>query len=207
MTKVIPLILVVLALLLAACGSNKATIETAAPSTAPVNATAEPPTTTSRPTATAQPATATPKLGTRENPVAIGTIVAFTDGWKIKVVSAQPNANAAVAAENQFNKPPDSGAQFFIATVEATYTADGSKSFDASFALRAVGPSAVGYSTFENSCGVIPDKLPSSEVFTGGTVQGSVCWEVKSEDAGALVMYYEPLTLRSTDRVYFDVTP
>jgi len=134
-----------------------------------------------------------PAVGTRDNPYPLGASVALGDGWKMKVVSSTPDATAAVLAENQFNDPPKSGEQFFIVRVTATYEGSGSDTFDGSFRLRAVGASAVGYSTFENSCGVIPDEISSAEVFSGGSITGNECWAIKSSDASSLVLYDDPI--------------
>lgn len=135
-----------------------------------------------------------PTVGTRSNPYPVGTSVALGDGWKMKVVSSTPDATAAVLARNQFNDPPKAGEQFFIVRVTATYEGQGSDTFDGSYRLRAVGASAVAYSTFSNSCGVIPDELPSAEVFSGGSITGNECWAVKSSDASSLVLYDDPIS-------------
>jgi hypothetical protein len=132
----------------------------------------------------------------------LGTTADIAGGWRFTVLSVTPDATAAVLAENIFNSPPAAGKQFFIARVTATYLGGGSSRFDGSFRLRAVGPSAVSYSTFVDSCGVIPDDLPDPEVFTGGTVAGNVCWSVLSSDAGGLVLYDDPFLLEGT-RYYF----
>ena len=133
-----------------------------------------------------------------------GVLASFGTGWSITVVSTSPNGNAAVAAEDQFNKPPDAGKQFFLATVAITYTGDDSDSFSSSD-LEAVGPSNVGYTTFSNSCGVIPNELPSNEISSGGTIQGNVCWEVLSTDADELLMYYDRVSLQFVDRTYWSL--
>lgn len=145
--------------------------------------------------------------GTRANPLPIGTSSVIADQyypdqtWRVHVEDITPNANAIVANENMFNDPPAAGKQFFIARVSATYTGPGSDRFDGSYRLRAVGNSAVSYSTFENSCGVIPNEISDTETFTGGTVTGNVCWEVQSSDTGSLVMF-DSSQLQS-GRVYF----
>ncbi|HOI69427.1 MAG TPA: hypothetical protein PLN41_06760 [Methanothrix sp.] len=133
-------------------------------------------------------------LGSRENPAPIGKYSLTTaDDWKISVVSVVPDATRMVLDENMFNNPPKAGHQFFLAKVRACYTGEGSDTFSGSYRLRAVGASNVAYSTFENSCGVIPDELPSSEVFTGGCIEGYVGWEIRSSDANSLMMYDTPL--------------
>ena len=142
-------------------------------------------------------------VGTRENPVPIGTTVDLGDGWQVTVMNVIPDATNAVLRENQFNDPPKAGNQFFLARIQANYTGSGSDTFDGSYRLRAVGPSSVGYTTFGNSAGVIPDPLPDSELFSGGVVEGYIGWEIKSSDANTLVMYDKPMSFDdSKDRVY-----
>jgi len=148
-----------------------------------------------------------PDIGTRENPIPRGRLAMLYDNWEVRVVRVIPDATRLVLDENLFNRPPERGKQFFIATVEATYHGPGSSRFDGSFRLRAVGPSGVSYSTFNDSCGVIPDKLPDPEVFTGGTIRGNVCWQVTSDDARALLMYDDPFTFDPVLRLYFRLTP
>ena len=148
-----------------------------------------------------------PDVGTRQNPIPRGRSAMLYDNWEVRVVDVIPNATRLVLAENMFNDPPAPGKQFFIATVEATYRGPGSSRFDGSFRLRAVGPSGVSYSTFNDSCGVIPDELPDPEVFTGGTIRGNVCWQVMTGDAEALLMYDDPFTLDPVPRIYFRLTP
>ena len=147
-----------------------------------------------------------PPVSTRENPVPVGTAAVLSDGWRLTVLSVTPNATAQVLEENRFNDPPAPGFQFFIATVRVTYTGSGSDTFSDS-RLRALGPSSVSYSTYsDNRCGVIPNDFPSlTEVFSGGTISGNVCWSVKSSDAAALVMFDDE-PYEASDRVWFTLT-
>ena len=133
----------------------------------------------------------------------IGTPVDLGDGWQIAVMSVISDATNVVLRENQFNDPPKTGNRFFLARVQAKYSGPNSATFNGGLRLRAVGPSSVGYSTFENSPGVIPDPLPDSEVFSGGVIEGNIGWEIKSSDASTLVMYDNPISFGdSKDRMY-----
>ncbi len=113
----------------------------------------------------------------------------MADGWTISVVSYTPDATTAVLAENMFNDPPAAGNVFAITRVTALNGGASPGSFGGSYRLRAVGSSNVAYSTFGNSCGVIPDRLSSTYVFPGGSITGNVCWEVPTGDAATLVMF------------------
>lgn len=154
------------------------------------------------------------QLGSRENPVPMREYsVTLSDGWKITVLDVIPDATQLVFSENKFNKPPKSGYQFFIAKVKACYTGSGSDKFEApfigglgtSYRLCAVGDSNVVYDN-DNRCGVIPDPLPDSEVYSGGCIEGYIGWEIRSSDANSLVMFDKPLSSGSTgERVYLSL--
>jgi hypothetical protein len=139
----------------------------------------------------------------RERPVPRGA-TAQNENWLITVATTDPDATARVMAENQFNDPPGAGKQFYIARVRATYTGDESESFDGTFRLRSVGAAAVEYRTFDDSCGVIPDPITDAEVFPGGTIEGNVCWQIRSSDADSLVMFDDPFLAER--RLFFALT-
>ena len=155
------------------------------------------PTATPVPTPTPTP-TPVPVLGSRQNPVPAGTTVEIknedsTDHWEVTVTGTIPNATKVVLDENSFNDPPEEGNQFYIVTVRAKYLGPDSTKFRGSSRLRALGRGGVVYTTFENSCGVIPNELPSyTELFTGGQVEGNECWQIASSDADSLMMFVEP---------------
>jgi hypothetical protein len=129
-------------------------------------------------------------------------------GWQVVVNSVTPDATSTVLARNQFNDKPKPGEQFFIANITVTYNGQGSGRFDGRYRLRTVGAASVSYSTFDNSCGVIPDELPDSETFSGGSLSGNVCWSIRSSDAASLVMYDNPLSFGTNQkRVFISLKP
>ena len=148
-----------------------------------------------------------PDRGSRNNPIPRGEAAMLYGGWEVRVVGVIPNATELVLRENMFNDPPKPGYQFFIVTIEATYRGPGSARFDGGFRLRAVGPANVSYSTFEDSCGVIPDEISDREVFSGGTIRGNVCWQVLSSDAENLLMYDDPFLADRYVTTFFQLTP
>ena len=103
-----------------------------------------------------------------------------------------PNATRMVLDENPRNDQPEEGNQFFIVRVRAKYLGPDSARFSGGLRLRALGDSAVVYTTFGASCGVIPDEMESLELFTSGTVEGNECWQIASTDADSLMMLLEP---------------
>ena len=142
--------------------------------------------------------------GSRDNPIPFGQTAKIHPDWEMTVISVTPDAADLLLTEDSFNEPPADGQQFFLATVRLTYVGETSDEFYVSD-LNAVGQSAVGYNQFDDYCGSIPDELPSRELFTGGTIEGNVCWSIATEDADSLVLYdnYGP----SEDRVYLSMMP
>ena len=157
------------------------------------------------PPTTITPATTTttiPVGSSRFVPHPFGSaVVRPRDGWEIQVVSVISDATSIVLAENMFNDRPGAGGQYFIARVRATYRGTGSDSFGGSFRLRAVGQAGNSYTTFNDSCGVIPSPISSNRTFSGGSVEGNVCWAIASVDASTLVMYDEGFS--SSDLAFF----
>jgi hypothetical protein len=141
-----------------------------------------------------------PAGSSRGNPLPLGAnlgIVVNDEHWTLRIISTQPDATAAVLAENQFNDPPAPGNQFFIATVQVTYVS-GTKSEDPGFQivsdLNTVGPSNVVYTSFGSSsrCGVIPDDIDlKGDLLPGGSMTANTCWQVPSAEAGSLIAFYD----------------
>ena len=125
------------------------------------------------------------------------------DHWRIVVIDTVPDATWLVLRENPYNDPPEEGYRFYVVTIRAQYLGTDSTSFDGSYRLRALGVGGVVYTTFANSYGVIPDDLPDPELFTNGTVEGNVCWEVADDDVDSLQMFLDSGFLSDTPRTWF----
>ncbi len=166
---------------------------------------------TATPTPTSTPI---PPLGSRQNPVPIGTTVEVrneevTDHWEITVLSTVPNATAMVLDEHRFNDPPEEGNQFYMVRIRVKYLGPDSTYFDFRNRLRTLGVGAVAYSTFNAPCtgytNGIPDPLPDNELFTNGTIEGNVCWQIASTDADSLVMFLDPEGWSNENRTWFSL--
>jgi hypothetical protein len=144
--------------------------------------------------------------GTREDPIPMGTMKITSDGWQIVVLRVIPNATDMIYQPIPGTitcSQPNPGYQYFLARLQVKYIGEGSATFCSSYCLCAVGPSSVGYDWKNVPC-MIPDSLPTSEVFTGGVIEGYVGWEIKSTDAAKLEMYDNPLSMfkENKDRLY-----
>jgi len=140
--------------------------------------------------------------GTREDPIPIGTAVSLVDGWQLVVLSVNPDATYAINQANQFAVKPQSGNKFVLARIRATYFGKNSSAFAAGYRLMAIGPSSATYSTFKNDAIRIPNAFPNTATYMSGSIEGNICWQVKSFDAGSLVMYDNLTTGTRGDRLY-----
>jgi hypothetical protein len=141
-------------------------------------------------------------LGTRGNPYPIGETIAVGE-WDVTVTDVAEDATADVLAENSFNEEPADGHQFFMVGIEATYNGEASDFLFASTSFSTVGPRAVAY-TGEDTCGVVPGEIEVfSEVFPGGTVAGNLCWSVRNDDVGGLVLYVQEAVTLDGGPIFF----
>lgn len=183
------------------------------------------PTTTVEPTATAAPerersviAIVTPTggvdgdaggppeaAGTREDPIPLGTEADAGGGWRVTVLGSVPDGTEEVLAENPFNEAPEDGSRFFLIRVSASFTGTGSASILGGLGFQAVGDTAVAYDSLAG-CGVLPDALPTTEVFAGGTIEGNICFAVADEDVESLLLFSDSyVTFDDEDRVYYSL--
>lgn len=141
----------------------------------------------------------------RESPLAIGRTGTIGD-YELTVVSVERDATESVMAYNQYNDRPEMGEQFFLVRVSATYQGNETGLPFIDLDYKAVGSANTSYSHLLNSCGVFPDDPTMiSEVFPGGTVEFNICWKIKSEDAGTLVMYVAPIFAQSATSLWYAV--
>lgn len=151
-------------------------------------------TTTTRPRTTT---TEAPEVGTRANPLPLGQTAAATiegrEAWRIRVLSFTPNANDAVAAENQFNSPPGAGLQFAMVSIEVTYVGEEEpRQIVTDLQFSALDDGNVTYD-LQDRCGVIPGELDEYvDVYRNGVVTGNVCWAVATDKVESLVMIVAP---------------
>ena len=64
-------------------------------------------------------------LGTREDPITVGTTFASSD-WEVVVNSIEPDATAEVVAGSALNSEPDAGDAYMLINLTATYLVEGS---------------------------------------------------------------------------------
>ncbi len=133
--------------------------------------------------------------GCRSNPIRPGLSHDVGRGWTVKVTSVLPNATSRILQYDRSNNPPRAGRQFYMVTLEAKRTGKEPGYLHAGFYIRAVGPSGREYTTFDDSCGSIPEpdlETDDRRIFHNTTISGNICWQVLSTDAPKLVMVSAP---------------
>jgi hypothetical protein len=164
---------------------TSATTESAATTAATDEPTTVPTTTaTAADEVSGSPAGAT---GDHSNPIPVGAIADIGSGWRLQILNVNPDAAAAVAAENGFNEPPPAGSTLTLITVALGYFGldDPKSTFDTT--ISAVG---AGNVELTGECGVVPQELDSfGEIFAGGVLVGNICFVTTPQDATALQVY------------------
>jgi hypothetical protein len=121
----------------------------------------------------------------RTAPTPIGTPADVGGGWKMTISAPASDITDSVLAENQFNDPPPDGFRFV--GVGVTYAFDGAGSASGyELNTQAVGATNVALA---RNCGVFSSEIDlNSDIFSGGSVSGSICFVVPAADP-ALVLY------------------
>jgi hypothetical protein len=129
-------------------------------------------------------------VGTRENPVPLGTEIA-NDEWKVVVNSVTFAATDAVLAENMFNEEPVEGNEYILVNYTVTYVGDDANGQMPAFVtvnfVTADGVTIDG----TDSLAVAPDAIDTmTTLYSGGSVSGNAALSVPSATAqdGALVV-------------------
>ena len=120
----------------------------------------------------------------RLTPTALATAVDLGEGWTMTVTGAARDITDLVTAENQFNDPAPDGFRFI--GVDVTYSYSGSGSSPAyQITTKAVGDRNI---ELKSNCGVVPGEIDVySDVFSGGSVAGTICFVVPSASPNIVI--------------------
>ena len=102
------------------------------------------------------------------------------------------DATNTALAENSNNEPPAEGRQFVMATVQVVYRGEGTSESRPSFdvdVMEVRGAEQAPYTTFGDSCGVIPEPFRVIEVLASDESEsGNPCWSVPSDDVDLVLL-------------------
>ena len=155
-----------------------------------------------------------PGKGSIEDPYEVGEqiVVEYTDAaseelrtWTVEVLGNARDITQAVLDENQFNEAPGGGQRFIGVPIRVTYVSGPAPASLFELTFKAVGPSGDVLTTFDPSCGVVPNALDTfAEISRGNVVEGSICWTASPADAADLTMLIE-VFLEDTE-IYADLS-
>jgi hypothetical protein len=127
------------------------------------------------------------ELGTRENPLPLGTAVVLDDGmggvWEITLLPPTLEANQLVQDENMFNGDPPEGFQYALLPVSAKYLGDetGTPAWDLEFAF--VSKAGTTHKEFDVSV-VGPEPLSGvNELYKDAVGVGNIVVAIPTLDA------------------------
>lgn len=131
---------------------------------------------------------ASPAVGTRENPAALGTTIELISAgavqYEVKLGAPTLNANDAVAAENQFNEAPPAGLQYAVVPVTVVYkgTETGTPWMDVQIEFV----SAAGTTHTPSDASVVgpkPQLMDINDLYPNATGTGNVVIAIPTADA------------------------
>jgi hypothetical protein len=150
-------------------------------------------------------------VGTRENPVPLGTKVTMGD-YEVAVVEVAQDVTQQNLDANQFNEAPPEGTQYMLVKLEGTYIGadSGNPGWDLSWKL--LGNANNTFDTLWEPDNAPDDFFPSctldtmfdiGETFPGGSFSGSFCLLVESAQVeGSSVIIEETLAF-DDNRVFW----
>ena len=141
--------------------------------------------------------------GTRANPYPLGTELSSSD-WTVTVNSVDLDADAAVAAENQFNEGPAEGHTYILVNVTATYAGEDPDGASPWVSVSYVSPAGNTFSASDRSV-VTPESFDSlATLYEGASETGNIALHVPSEDVEDGVLSVDPDMF--ADTVYVEVS-
>ncbi|MCP4436602.1 MAG: DUF4352 domain-containing protein [Actinomycetia bacterium] len=129
-----------------------------------------------------------------DSPIPIGTNVEVAKGWNLTVNSAELDANAAMAAANQFNTPAD-GSQYVMVNMSITNNSDAPAEPMFEMKLSLLPPSGVGIDPA--FVAEVPEEIDQlAQLQPGATMTGNMVFEVPVDQIpGSVLLGQSQFTL------------
>ena len=139
-------------------------------------------------------------VGSKDNPVPLGTAQLVGD-WAVTVVKYTPDATAAVLEANEFNDKPAAGETYVLVAVTAKYTGEESGTFWVDMSYKFLGKSG---NTFDSPMAVAPKPISDAgETFPGASVSGNLLFKVPTDQAAEGLLIMEPTFSYDDARAFF----
>ncbi|MDC4233729.1 DUF4352 domain-containing protein [Actinomyces sp. B33] len=139
---------------------------------------------------------------TRDNPVALGTMLSSKD-WQVTINSVDLDAAALLTEENMFNEPPADGETYILINMTATYIGDEAGGATPWASVDYVSPEGKSYDTTTKFL-IAPESFDRmSTLYNGASTTGNIAIAVPSAnvEAGVLAVQADILS----DKVFVAV--
>lgn len=126
----------------------------------------------------------TSKVGTRDNPAAIGSVIKGND-YTVTINSVNLNATDAILAANQFNEAPADGTVYALINATVTYTGNDS----GLAALVGIAYVSADGNVFDslNKIVIAPDpQLGADELYNGASATGNIAIQIPAAADGLI---------------------
>jgi hypothetical protein len=161
------------------------------------------------------------RQGARANPVPFGQWARVPGDWRLRIDKTNLNATRAVLAANAGMGAPAVGGHYAVISLAATYDGGGKSRFGGRRAASLTGQmTAVGTKGVyplkvpANACGPLKAALPApdlqrnrTDVFSGRTVEGRICFEIAANDAASLMLRVGSRDGQPDPEVWFALNP
>ena len=142
--------------------------------------------------------------GTRGDPIAQGEFADLGE-WFVRVDAVALDATAAILESSVFAEPPAPGSQYLLVDLTVGYFGDEIGVGAGSLNFQLLGPDNVATGGWNSGCGFIDGELSSmGDLYPGGSVSGSACFEVSSEHASSMQLYADSFGF-DRERAFFDL--
>lgn len=122
-------------------------------------------------------------LGTRENPLPLGSTIELDGEWEITLNNSTLNANSVVADANMFNDKPDAESQYasVVATLKYIGTETATPMFDLNF--KFVSAAGTTHTTSDKYVAAEGQVSDLNEMYPDATAEGLVFIQIPTADA------------------------
>lgn len=133
---------------------------------------------------------ATPPTGpgtSRAEAVPLGESVTTGD-LRVTVLGVDLDAANEIIAQDDFVDPPSRGNRYVLIDVRAEHAGEGEETVTVSTTdFELTGSRNVIYDNFGDDCGFYSGQI-NGEMFPGGSLEGSVCFEVPEDETGLILI-------------------
>jgi hypothetical protein len=145
------------------------------------------------------------QTGSKSAPIPVGTTVAMVSKFDLTINKYTGNATGEMLEANSFNDKPPAGQRYAMVNVTVTNrdTKTDKRTPGYNLTLNAISKSGKTYESTD--CVATPPKLLDAytDLFTGSSLSGNICFLIADADADGLVLYTDQLDEQYNASTYY----